>query len=184
MGRPVGIARPPPGMARRCRSIGSVSRGEDSWTGLSAEPLPVEEVTSWAIRPDCGAVVTFLGTVRDHAEARPGVTELEYEAYEEHVVGRLDAIIQEARSRWGLGRVALLHRVGRLVPTDSAVVVAVSAPHRGVAFDAARFCIDTLKATVPIWKAEAWEGGRDWGLQSQPLASRTVPLDSPSGGAD
>jgi len=159
-----------------------VSRGEDSWTGLSAEPLPVEEVTAWAIRPDCGAVVTFLGTVRDHAEGRPGVTELEYEAYEEHVIGRLDAIIGEARSRWGLGRVALLHRVGRLEPTDSAVVVAVSAPHRGAAFDAARFCIDTLKATVPIWKAEAWEGGRDWGLQSQPVQA-AERLEAPSGGA-
>ncbi|MHB1913152.1 MAG: molybdopterin converting factor, partial [Acidimicrobiales bacterium] len=60
---------------------------------------------------------------------------------------------------------------------------AVGAPHRGVAFDAARFCIDTLKATVPIWKAEVWEGGRDWGLQSQPLPSQVVPLDAPPRGA-
>ena len=147
-----------------------MSRAEDDWTALSGAPLPVEQVTAWATRPDCGAVVTFLGTVRDHAEGRSGVTELEYEAYEEEVVGRLDAIVAEARARWELGRVALLHRTGRMVPTDCAVVVVVSAAHRGAAFEAARFCIDTLKATAPIWKAETWSGGRDWGLASQPVA--------------
>jgi molybdopterin synthase catalytic subunit len=63
-----------------------------------------------------------------------------------------------------LGRVALLHRVGPLDLEDASVVVAASAPHRPEAFEAARFCIDTLKATVPIWKQERWEGGEDWGL--------------------
>ena len=149
-------------------------RREDDWTELSAEPLPVEAVTSWATRPDCGAVVTFLGTVRDHADGRPGVTELEYEAYEEHVVGRLESIIAEARARWPLGRVALLHRTGRMRPPECSVVVAVSAGHRGEAFEAARFCIDTLKATVPIWKAETWEGGTDWGLEAHPVEPATA----------
>lgn len=146
-----------------------VPRREDDWTELSAEPLPVDAVTAWATRSDCGAVVTFLGTVRDHAEGRPAVTELEYEAYEEHVVGRLESIIAEARTRWPLGRVALLHRTGRLLPTECSVVVTVSAGHRGEAFEAARFCIDTLKATVPIWKAETWAGGTDWGLEARPV---------------
>jgi molybdopterin synthase catalytic subunit len=140
--------------------------GED-WTALTSAALPVDAVTSWAVRPDCGAVVTFLGTVRDHAEGRPGVSELTYEAYEEQVVPRLDAIVAEARARWDLGRVALLHRTGRLVVTECSVVVVVSAGHRGEAFDAARFCIESLKSTVPIWKSETWEGGVDWGTNAQ-----------------
>ena len=125
---------------------------------------------AWAERPYCGAVVLFTGTVRDHAEGRPGVTALEYEAYEEEVVPRLADIAGEARRRWPvLGRVAVLHRVGALDVGETSVLVAVSAPHRAEAFDAARFCIDTLKTTVPIWKRETWEGGSDWALCSHPV---------------
>jgi molybdopterin synthase catalytic subunit len=143
---------------------------DDDWVGLTAEPIPVGRAVAWAERPHCGAVVLFTGTVRDHAEGRPGVSALEYEAYEEEVVPRLAAIAGEARRRWRvLGRVAVLHRVGTLDVGDTAVLVAVSAPHRGEAFDAARFCIDTLKATVPIWKRETWEGGSDWAECSHPV---------------
>ena len=96
---------------------------------------------------------------------------LEYEAYENQVAPRLEALVDEARIRWpDLGRVALLHRVGRLEIGESAVVAAVSAPHREEAFAAARFCIDGLKATVPIWKREIWEGGESWGLEAQHIA--------------
>jgi molybdopterin synthase catalytic subunit len=140
----------------------------ETWLGLSEAPLPVGEVASWAVRPDCGGLVLFSGSARDHAEGRPGVHLLDYEAYEEQVVPRLAAVADEARSRWpDVGRIALLHRTGPVAIGDSAVVVAVSAPHRGAAFDAARFCIDTLKATVPIWKREAWAGGESWGLEAQ-----------------
>ena len=97
------------------------------------------------------------------SEGRAGVTALEYEAYEEKVVPRLAAIAAESRARVpGIGRVALLHRIGELDVTDCSVVVAVSAPHRSEAFEAARFCIDALKATVPIWKRESWAGGAEW----------------------
>ena len=140
----------------------------ETWLGLSEAPLPVGEAAAWAVRPDCGGLVLFSGSARDHAEGRPGVHLLEYEAYEEQVVPRLAAVADEARSRWpDVGRIALLHRTGPVAIGESAVVVAVSAPHRGAAFDAARFCIDTLKATVPIWKREAWEGGESWGLEAQ-----------------
>ena len=141
----------------------------DDWLALQAEPLPVDEVTAWAVRPDCGAVVVFLGTVRDHAEGRSGVSELSYEAYEEQVVPRLGEIAAEARARWSLGRVALLHRVGRLALTECSVVVAVSSGHRAEAFDAARFCIEAIKSTVPIWKEETWDGGVDWGTGARPV---------------
>jgi molybdopterin synthase catalytic subunit len=139
--------------------------GGETWVGLSDEVLDVGAVHDWAVRPDCGAVVVFSGTVRDHAEGRPGVTDLEYEAYTEQVVPRLTAIAEAARERWPeLGRLALVHRVGALALAEVSVVVAASAPHRPEAFEAARFLIDTLKATVPIWKRESWQGGTDWGL--------------------
>lgn len=140
----------------------------ETWLGLSAAPLPVGDAAAWAVRPTCGGLVLFSGTARDHAEGRPGVHKLEYEAYDEQVVPRLAAVADEARARWpDVGRLALLHRTGPVAIGESAVVVAVSAPHRGAAFEAARFCIDTLKATVPIWKREAWQGGESWGLEAQ-----------------
>ena len=139
----------------------------DTWLGLTSDPLPVGQAADWAVRPHCGAVVLFSGTVRDHAGDRTNVTRLEYEAYEEQVEPRLRAIADEARARWPeLGRLVLLHRIGPLDVGESSVVVVASAPHRPEAFSAARFCIDSLKATVPIWKREVWEGGEAWGLDA------------------
>lgn len=123
------------------------------------------------VLPGCGAVVQFSGTARDHSVDRPGVDRLEYEAYGEVVAPRLAAIASEMRRRWDdLGRIAVLHRVGSVAVGDPAVVVAVSAPHRDAAFEAARFAIDTLKTTVPIWKRERWQGGESWGLEPQHIA--------------
>lgn len=139
----------------------------DDWLALTTEPLSAAAAHDWVVRPDCGGIVVFSGTVRDHAAGRPGVTLLEYEAYEEQVVPRLAAIVSELRDRWpGTGRVALLHRTGPLAVTEVSVVVAVGAAHRGQAFEAARFAIDTLKETVPIWKREVWSGGDDWGTDA------------------
>jgi molybdopterin synthase catalytic subunit len=143
----------------------------DDWVALTRERLPVHAALDWAVRPDCGAVVLFSGTVRDHSEGRQGVTSLEYEAYEEEVEPRLTAIAAEARRRWPtLGRIALLHRSGPLAVTETSVVVVASAPHRDEAFAAARWAIDTLKATVPIWKRERWADGEDWSVCDHPVA--------------
>lgn len=140
------------------------------WLGITDEPLPLEAAAAWAVLPSCGAVVTFNGTARDHSDGRADVHALEYEAYVEQVVPRLDRIAAEARARWvDLGRIVMIHRMGPVDITESAVVVVVSAPHRDHAFAAARFCIDTLKATVPIWKREAWADGESWGLEPQHL---------------
>ena len=142
----------------------------DDWVGVTAEPLPLHAAAAFVDRADCGGSVVFTGTVRDHSDGRPGVTSLEYEAFDEEVTPRLAAIAAEARVRWpSLGRLVLLHRTGRLVVGEASVVVAASAPHRAEAFDAARFCIDTLKATAPIWKREAWAGGEDWSACAAPL---------------
>ena len=136
---------------------------DDTWVALSDQPLPLDVVAEWATRPDCGAQVMFTGTVRDFAEGRPGVSTLEYEAYAEQADARLAVIAADARRQWpDIGRIALLHRAGVLGVGQAAVVVAVATTHRAEAFAAARFCIDTLKATLPIWKKETWEGGHDW----------------------
>ena len=145
-------------------------RQAETWVALTEEPLPLGTVADWAVRPDCGGLVVFSGTVRDHAEGRPGVTGLTYEAYAEEVEPRLAEIARTARERWtALGRLALLHRSGRLEVGESSVLVVASAPHRAEAFQAARYCIDALKASVPIWKRETWADGEDWGLDAHPV---------------
>ena len=152
----------------------------DVWLGLSGEPLPVTAAADWVVRPDCGAVVLFSGTARDHAPGRPGVEQLEYEAYEEQVEPRLRVIVDEMRARWpSVGRVVLVHRGGVVPVTESAVVVAVSAPHRDEAFLAARFGIDAIKASVPIWKHETWDGGESWGTDAQELVDANVVGEQP-----
>ncbi len=139
-----------------------------TWVGLSDSVLPVDAALAWAVRADCGAAVLFSGTARDHSVGRADVSLLEYEAYEEQVEPRLLAIDQAARARWpDLRRLAMLHRVGAVPVGESAVVVVASSPHRDTAFEAARFCIDELKATVPIWKREVWADGESWGLEPQ-----------------
>jgi molybdopterin synthase catalytic subunit len=152
--------------------------GADDWVGVCEATLPVSEASEWAVRPHCGAVVTFTGRTRDNSSSsgpggvpdRTGVSVLEYEVYDEQVVPRLEAVVAELRRRWPVvGRVALLHRVGEVRVGQPSVVVAVSAPHRDEAFAAARFGIDTLKATVPIWKREVWSGGAAWGLDAHPI---------------
>lgn len=161
---------------------------DDTWLGLSGNPLPVAEAGAWAVSPDCGAVVVFTGTARDHAPGRPGVDLLTYEAYEEHAGPRLAAVAGEMRERWpDLGRIAMLHRVGDVAVGEAAVVVAVSSPHRDSAFDAARYGIGALKSTVPIWKRERWEGGESWGLEAQHLTEAgkvaAGPPPAPAGAA-
>lgn len=161
------MAAAPPAYHGEVDAAASAPAGDD-WVGVSDRPLPVAEVLEWAHRPDCGAVVLFSGVARDHSADRQGVDRLEYEAYEAQVAPRLAALAAQARDRWpAVGRIAMIHRVGELVVGDSAVVVVASAPHRPQAFAAARFCIDALKATIPIWKRERWVKGESWGLEAQ-----------------
>jgi molybdopterin synthase catalytic subunit len=98
------------------------------------------------------------------------VSLVEYEAYAEQVEPRLAQLAAEARRRWpALGRLVLLHRIGELAVGECSVVVVASAPHRAEAFEAARWCIDTLKETAPIWKREVWDGGAGWGTGARPV---------------
>ena len=137
----------------------------DTWVGLTTDQLPVASAYDWAVLPSCGAVVLFSGTVRDHAVddegvMRTDVVHLDYEAYEEQCTAVFHKIVDELRTRWpDTGRVALLHRLGRIELGESSVIAVVSAPHRPQAFEAARYAIDALKASAPIWKHETWQDG-------------------------
>jgi molybdopterin synthase catalytic subunit len=100
------------------------------------------------------------------------VIALEYETSIEMAEKRIHEVVDEARVRWpSLKAVAIHHRVGRVELSDATVIVAVSSPHRDDAFDAARYCIDTLKVSVPMWKRELWEGGSAWSDESSPIVN-------------
>lgn len=142
--------------------------GGNTLIELTDQPLNVGETYDWVVVPSSGAVVMFSGTARDHSEGREGVETLAYEAYEEAVLPVLCDVAAEMRKKWNeVRRVALIHRVGDVSVGESSVLVVVSAPHRPEAFEAARFGIDALKATAPIWKRETWKGGDDWAKTAQ-----------------
>lgn len=111
-----------------------------------------------------GGVGVFLGCTRaeTHADGRR-LLALDYEAYHDMALKQLHDLAAEARRRWPIVKLAILHRVGRVGLGEPSVVIAVSTPHRGDAFDACRWLIDTLKRDVAIWKKEVWEdGGATW----------------------
>lgn len=112
-------------------------------------------------RGDCGAVVLFLGTTRDHHEGRV-VTRLEYEAYEAMALEALGALEREAARRHAIASCAIVHRLGEVPIGEASVAVVVAAAHRAAAYEASRWAMDELKRTVPIWKKEFFEDGEDW----------------------
>jgi molybdopterin synthase catalytic subunit len=124
---------------------------------VTAEEIGARDAEGFASASD-GAVVTFLGVVRDSTEGKP-VSALSYEAYEEMARKQMREIADEARRRWKVGSVLMVHRTGELKIGEVSVVVAVAAPHRGEAFDACEFCIDALKTTAAIWKKEMFSDG-------------------------
>jgi molybdopterin converting factor subunit 1 len=128
---------------------------------ISAEPLDEAEVARRVMGEDAGGVVSFVGAVRDHSRGH-AIKFLEYEAYPEMAEREMQKIADEAARRWPGTRVAIAHRVGHLEIGEAAVVVVAAAPHRGEAFDACRYAIDTLKVTVPIWKKEVATDGEYW----------------------
>ena len=129
--------------------------------------ITTDVITGDAVReavegPDAGAVVLFFGTVRNNTEGRP-VKCLEYEAYPPMAEKKMAEIAQEISDKWGLDRVAMLHRVGRLEIGEVSVAVAVASPHRKDGFEACQYAMDRLKQIVPIWKREVWaDGEAEW----------------------
>lgn len=132
------------------------------WVSVSESPIEASALVEFVQHPTVGAVVTFLGTVRNHAPGKAGVTHLVYEAYREVVESKIGELVGEARQKWPIVAVAVAHRVGRVDVGESSVGVAVSSAHRADAFEAARYLIDELKSRAPIWKQEHWPGGEEW----------------------
>jgi len=149
---------------------------------LTRDPIDSQALLDRVTTPAAGAVVLFLGTVREFTAGRQ-TTALDYEGYPEMAEKKLAELEAEARGRWTLVEVALVHRLGRLQLAETSVAVAVSSPHRDAAFEAGRWLIDTLKQVVPIWKQENWaDGTTAWvhpGMQNSELGSRNSELQTP-----
>jgi molybdopterin synthase catalytic subunit len=129
---------------------------------LTPDPIEYHALTESVRRPGCGAVVLFLGTVRDLTGDQRTVA-LDYEAYPAMAERKMAEIEADTRARWPVGELAMAHRLGRLEVGEVSVAVAVSCPHRADAFEACRHAIDRLKELVPIWKRENWADGRtEW----------------------
>jgi molybdopterin synthase catalytic subunit len=128
---------------------------------IVTDPIDAAAVTAAVSDPASGAIVTFVGTTRDHNDGRR-VTQLEYEAYPEMAIAEMRKIGETAQQRWAIARVAIVHRIGVVPIGEASVVIAVSAGHRRAAFEACHFAIDRLKEVVPIWKKEHFEGGEIW----------------------
>ena len=151
-----------PRLSASSRSIPRFERASNGMISITREPIDYAALTELVRSDQAGAVVLFLGTVRELTGGRQTVA-LDYEAYPGMAEKLLGEVESEARARWPIINVALAHRLGHLGLGDISVAIAVSCPHRDQAFEAGRFLIDTLKVKVPIWKKENWaDGTTEW----------------------
>jgi len=144
-------------------SGGSEGPGEatDQVIELCTEPIDSERWIAAAKRGEDGAVVVFDGIVRNNSRGRETLY-LDYEAYEEMAQRQMRELAAEARSRFGVRHVTMIHRLGRFNVGETSILIVVASAHRAQAFDACRWLIDTLKKTVPIWKRETFADGAVW----------------------
>jgi MoaE-MoaD fusion protein len=146
---------------------------------LVREPIDMAALALHIRAPEDGATVTFDGFVRNQSHNRTTLY-LDYEAYETMAVTKMREIGAQLHEQFAIHRVAMVHRLGRLEIGETSVFIAVSAAHRGAAFDACRFAIDTLKRTVPIWKKEYFEDGAIWADGELPPVPAATPRAKPA----
>lgn len=125
------------------------------------QPIDVEAMRAKVMNRNAGAVTLFIGTVREMTKGKKTLS-LQYEAYAPMAIKMFEQIEHEILEQWPDVRLAISHRVGLLAISDIAVVIAVSSPHRKVAYEANEFAIERIKQIVPIWKKEHWEDGTAW----------------------
>ncbi|WP_299426402.1 molybdenum cofactor biosynthesis protein MoaE [uncultured Meiothermus sp.] len=154
-----GSSTPSPVVGSAMHREGGV-QGNDN-LGLTYEVLAVQPWVDWASGDPYGAVISFLGTTRSPNKGQ-AVTHLEYEAYPAMAEKTMQQIIAEMRERWVLGRVALWHRLGRVMPGEGSILIVISSPHRLEAFEACRYCIERVKQILPVWKKEFLPDGSHW----------------------
>jgi len=142
-------------------SGGAVAAASRDWIEIVRNPISAQPILDRVKGPEEGAVVVFDGIVRNHTGGRRTLY-LDYEAYEPMAIEKLRELSAALRARFPVSGLAIVHRLGRLEIGETSVLIAVSAPHRAVAFDACRFAIDTLKRSVPIWKKEYFADGAMW----------------------
>jgi molybdopterin synthase catalytic subunit len=128
---------------------------------ITSQPISAQSVIDKVRQNGDGAVVTFIGTVRDNAEGKR-VLYLEYETYPEMAEKKLKEICKEIHSRWEINDIGIVHRIGRLEIGETAVVIAVGSAHRLEAFQACQYAIDRIKEIVPIWKKEFYQDSSSW----------------------
>ena len=128
---------------------------------LVREPIDIRQIVDGIQRPEDGAVVVFEGVVRNNSNERP-VRFLEYDAYESMALSKLQEVGARAKSEFDIRDIAIVHRLGRMEIGECSTAIVVTSAHRGPAFDACRFAIDTIKKIVPIWKKEFYEDGEVW----------------------
>jgi molybdopterin synthase catalytic subunit len=143
---------------------------------LTREPIDRDALIATLKQPEDGAVVVFDGIVRDNTRGRKTLY-LDYEAYEEMALGQMRKLAAEAAERFAIDRVAVVHRLGRLEIGESSIVIVVTSAHRGAAFEACRWLIDTLKRTVPVWKKEHFSDGAVW-KDGEPFPAELRPGSS------
>ena len=128
---------------------------------ITSDPIDFCKILENVMDVSSGATALFLGTVRDHNEAKE-VSLLYYEAYKEMAEKNLAEIENEAKSKWNINKFVAIHRTGDLKVGEISVLVAASAPHRNHAFEACMYGIDQIKIKAPIWKKEVYKNGADW----------------------
>ncbi len=160
-GDEVGLLPPVSGGAATTASSFDVGEEPADKVALTRELIDSSKLIAEIKRGEDGAVAIFDGIVRNHSRGRRTL-HLDYEAYEEMALGQMRQLALQARQRFGIRQVSLVHRLGRLGIGETSVLVVVASAHRAAAFDACRWLIDTLKRTVPIWKKETFADGAVW----------------------
>jgi molybdopterin synthase catalytic subunit len=128
---------------------------------ITRDALDRDALVAAVSHPGVGGIVIFEGVVRDNARGKQ-IRYLEYDVYPEMAIQQIRTIIAEAEKLWGVERVAVAHRIGRIEIGEASVMIVVATPHRAEAFEACHYIIDTLKTTVPIWKKEVATNGEEW----------------------
>jgi molybdopterin converting factor subunit 1 len=168
-----------------------VSGGSDSPTqsqpagrrcvSIIRDPIDTQKTLAVIKRGEDGAAVVFEGVVRNQTRGRKTLY-LDYEAYEEMALQQMESLATQALSQFQIRDVAIVHRLGRLEIGETSVLIVVASAHRGAAFDACRWLIDTLKRTVPIWKKEYFEDGAVW-ADGEPFPAEIPRANSSASGS-